>query len=171
MALPLSFFSHFFLFLSFFGLSYSHCFFFLSSLVWFFLYSFLWFSPVPLQLPNDPEKENHDSLSQPRSSLKKGKARASKHPDLWSLVLGFDFVTVTDKTGIVAMTGFCWWVLFLFWWMDFDFVDGWWMDFVDGWRVLLMGFIFILINGFWFCRWLMNGFCWWLLGLWWWIGL
>ena len=63
------------------------------------------------------------------------------------------------------------WVLFLFWWMGFDFVDGWWMGFVNGWWVLLMVFILILMNGFWFCQWLINGFCWWLLGLWWWIGL
>ena len=32
----------------------------------------------------------------------------------------------------------CWWVLFLFWWMGFDFVDGWWMGFVDGGWVYLV---------------------------------
>ena len=73
----------------------------------------------------------------------------------------------------------CWWVLFLFWWMGFDFVDGWWMGFVDGWWMvaeflwfrggfwliwwLMMGSIFILMNGYWFCWWLMNGVCWWLM--------
>ncbi|XP_030951920.1 high mobility group B protein 6-like [Quercus lobata] len=35
-------------------------------------------SPVPPPPANDPEKENHESLSQPRTSPKKGKARASK---------------------------------------------------------------------------------------------
>ncbi|GMY30496.1 high mobility group B protein 6-like [Fagus crenata] len=37
-------------------------------------------SPIPLPSPaaNDQEKENHESLSQPRSSPKKGKAAASK---------------------------------------------------------------------------------------------
>ena len=43
----LSFFSHFFLFLSFSSFSLSLCFFFLFSFVWFFLSFFLWFSPVP----------------------------------------------------------------------------------------------------------------------------
>ena len=35
-------------------------------------------SLVPPPPANDPEKENHESLSQPRTSPKKGKARASK---------------------------------------------------------------------------------------------
>ena len=61
----------------------------------------------------------------------------------------------------------CWWVLFLFWWMGFDFVDGWWMVagflwFRGGfWLIwlLMMGSIFILMNEFWFYWWLMNGVC------------
>ena len=73
----------------------------------------------------------------------------------------------------------CWWVLFLFWWMGIDFVDGWWMGFVDCWWMvagflwfrggfwliwwLMMDSIFILMNEFWFCWWLMNGVCWWLM--------
>ena len=89
----------------------------------------------------------------------------------------------------------CWWVLFLFRWMGFDFVDGWWMEFVDGWWMvagflwfrggfwliwwLMMGSIFILMNEFWFCWWLMNGgwvslvdewwWRWWWLWLWLWM--
>uniref|UniRef100_A0A7N2LAH4 aldehyde dehydrogenase (NAD(+)) n=1 Tax=Quercus lobata TaxID=97700 RepID=A0A7N2LAH4_QUELO len=45
------------------------------------VFSNVQFSPVPLPLANDPEKENHESLSQPRSLPNKGKARASKHQD------------------------------------------------------------------------------------------
>ena len=65
-----------------------------------------------------------------------------KYQDPWSPMLGFDFVTMIDKTALSPWPGFidgfcwwvlCWWVLFLFWWMGFDFVDGWWMGFVDGW--------------------------------------
>ena len=41
----------------------------------------------------------------------------------------------------------CWWVIFLFWWMGFDFVDGWWMGFVDGWW-MVAGFLWF--RGWWF---------------------
>ena len=44
----------------------------------------------------------------------------------------------------------CWWTLFLFWWMGFDFVNGWWMGFVDGWWTVV-GFL-------WFCGWWFHGF-------------
>ena len=42
-----------------------------------------------------------------------------KHQDPWSPVLGFDFVTVIDKTALLL-------------WLSFDFVNGWWMGFIDG---------------------------------------
>ena len=40
----------------------------------------------------------------------------------------------------------CWWVLFLFWWMSIDFVDGWWMGFVDGWW-MMAGFLWLMNGG------------------------
>ena len=64
-----------------------------------------------------------------------------KRQDPRSLVLGFDFVAVIDKTGFDFVASdwvLCWWVLFLFWWMSFDFVNGWWMRFVDGGWVSLV---------------------------------
>ena len=57
-----------------------------------------------------------------------------KHQDLWSPVLGFDFVAVIDKTALSP-------------WLSF----------------MLMGSIFILMNEFRFCWWLINGVCWWLM--------
>ena len=35
---------------------------------------------------------------------------------------------------------------YLFWWMSFDFVDGWWMGFVDGWW-MVAGFLWLMNGG------------------------
>ena len=56
---------------------------------------------------------------------------------------GFWFCHHDWQNGVVAVTGFYWWVLLM--------------------GFMLMGSIFILMNGFWFCWWLMNGVCWWLM--------
>ena len=40
--------------------------------------------------------------------------------DDWVLIL-----SMVNKWVLLMVDGFCWWVLFLFWWMCFDFVDGW----------------------------------------------
>ena len=46
----------------------------------------------------------------------------------------------------------CWWVLFLFWWMSFDFVDGWWLMNGVCWWLMNDGWV-SLVDEWWWRRW------------------